>query len=108
MAEQILVRLTLFLVAFFALQRLLPHLIAKPQRWHGLIALAVATLVAFTATALLLDESMAQSLIAWALITLAIAVIWTLRWKALDHERQLRALREQRDQVTAPDQRLEP
>lgn len=97
MAEQIVVRLTLFLVAFFALQRLLPLVIKKPQRWHGLIALAIATLLAFTATALLLDESMAQSLIAWALITLAIAVIWTLRWKALDHERQLRAMRADRE-----------
>ena len=97
MAEQIIVRITLFLVAFFALQRLIPHLIAKPQRWHGLIALAAATLLAFVFTALLLDESLTQSLIAWALITLAIAVIWTLRWKALDHERQLRAMRQERD-----------
>jgi hypothetical protein len=105
MAEQILVRLTLFLVAFLALQRLLPHLITRPQRWHGLIVLAAATLIAFAATALLLDESMAQSLIAWALITLAIAAIWTLRWKALDHERQLRAMRQELDSADA---RIDP
>ena len=108
MAELILVRLTLFFVAFLVLRRLLPLVIANPQRWHGLIAMSVATLVAFVAAALLLGDSMTESLVAWALITLAIAVIWTLRWKAIDHERSLRAMREaaERDREvpdTAPD-----
>jgi len=97
MAELIVVRLTLFFVAFFAFRRLLPLLIAKPQRWHGVIAMALATLLAFVAAALLLGDAMGKSLAAWALITLAIAVIWTLRWKVLDHERQLRAMRAERE-----------
>jgi hypothetical protein len=97
MAELILVRLTLFLAAFFALRRAVPLVIAKPQRWHGLIAMALATLVAFVLGALLLGDAMGESLLAWALITLAIAVIWTLRWKMLDNERQLRAIRAERE-----------
>jgi len=98
MAELILVRLTLFLVAFFALRRLLPVVIRRPQRWHGLIALAVATLLAFVVTALLLDDSMGESLLAWALITLAIAIIWFVRWKTLDYERTMRRRHEPADQ----------
>jgi nucleoside permease NupC len=102
MAELIVVRLTLFLVAFFALQRLLPRLIAKPQRWHGLIALAVATLIAFVIAALLLGDSMAESLVAWALITLAIAIIWFVRWKTMDYERTMRRPREAPDAPSEP------
>ena len=94
MAELIVVRLTLFFAAFFALRRLLPVVIARPQRWHGVIAMAMATLIAFVAAALLLDDSMAQSLAAWALITLAIAIIWFVRWKTMDYERTMRHRRE--------------
>jgi hypothetical protein len=107
MAELILVRLTLFLVAFFALQRLLRLVVSKPQRWHGLVALALATLIAFAVAGVALGEPLGESMIAWAAITLVIAVIWTLRWKVLDHERQLRVLREQREQSMAPDQASE-
>jgi hypothetical protein len=89
MAELIVVRLTLFLVAFFALQRALPVVISRPQRWHGLGAMAVATLASFGVGALLLGDSMGESLGAWALITLVIAVIWVVRWKAIDHERAM-------------------
>ena len=98
MAELILVRLTLFLVAFFALRALLPLVIARPQRWHGLIAMAVATLLAFVITALMLDDSMAESLVAWALITLVIAIIWFVRWKTIDYERVLRHPRDPGEQ----------
>jgi hypothetical protein len=98
MTELILVRLTLFLAAFFVLRRLLPVVIEQPQRWHGLIAMAMATLLAFVAAALLLEDSMGQSLAAWALITLAIAVIWFVRWKTMDYERTMRRPREQNEQ----------
>jgi hypothetical protein len=102
MAELILVRLTLFFVAFFALRRLLPVVIQRPQRWHGLIAMALATLIAFVIAALLLDDSMGQSLVAWAVITLVIAMIWTLRWKTMDYERVLRRPREAPDAPNEP------
>jgi hypothetical protein len=108
MAELILVRLTLFFVAFFALRRLLPVVIERPQRWHGVIAMAMATLLAFVVGAILLDDSMGQSLIAWAVITLVIGVIWTLRWKVADHERGLQALRDQRKRAAVPDQASDP
>jgi len=102
MAELILVRLTLFFVAFFALRRLLPVAIERPQRWHGLIAMAAATLLAFVVAALLLDDSMGQSLAAWALITLVIAIIWFVRWKTMDYERVLRRPREAPDAPNEP------
>jgi len=102
MTELILVRLTFFFVAFFALRRLLPVIINRPQRWHGLIAMAVATLLAFVVAALLLDDAMGQSLAAWALITLAIAVIWFVRWKTLDYERTMRHRREAPDAPNEP------
>jgi hypothetical protein len=102
MAELILVRLTLFLVAFFALRRLLPIFIARPQRWHGVIGMALATLVAFVVGALVLDDSMGQSLAAWALITLAIAIIWFVRWKTMDYERTMRRPREASDAPNEP------
>ena len=108
MAELILVRLTLFVVAFFVLRRLLPLVIARPQRWHGVIAMALATLIAFGAGALLLDDSMGQSLVAWAVITLVIAVIWTVRWRTLDRERSLREARESMDRRLRSDQAQEP
>ena len=108
MAELIVVRLTLFFVAFFALRRLLPVVIEKPQRWHGLIAMGLATLIAFVAAALLLDDSMVQSLAAWALITLAIAVIWFVRWKTLDYERTMRRPREQNEQAVPVEPSLDP
>jgi hypothetical protein len=108
MTEQIIVRLTLFFVAFFALRRLLPVVIERPQRWHGVVAMAAATLLAFVVAALLLGDSMGQSLVAWAVITLVIALIWTVRWKTLDRERSLREARESMDRRLASDQAQEP
>jgi hypothetical protein len=79
--ELIIVRLTLFAVSFFVLQRLLIALVDRPNRAHGLGVLAASTLLSFVAAALMLDRSLTDSLIAWSVIYLAIAVVWYARWR---------------------------
>jgi hypothetical protein len=95
--ELIVVRLTLFAVSFFVLQRLLVALVDRPNRAHGLGVLAASTLLSFVATALMLDRSLTDSLIAWSVIYLVIAVVWYLRWRLQDREAKLIEQGELRD-----------
>lgn len=85
MAELISIRVVVFFVAFFALRPLMFMLIPQPNRAHGLGLLGVSTLVAFLASAFVLDEPVGQSLVAWAVIYVIIAVLWFARWKGADN-----------------------
>jgi hypothetical protein len=90
MAELIYVRIVLFAVAFFLLRPVMFMLIPKPNRGHGLGLLGVSTFVAFLAGALLLDDPIGDTLLAWFVIYAIIAFLWFARWKARDYERTRR------------------
>ena len=87
MAEVVSVRVFLFFVAFFLLRPVMLALIARPNRAHGLGLLGVSTFLAFAAGALMLDDPMGDTLLAWFVIYAIIAVLWFARWKGQDYDR---------------------
>jgi O-antigen/teichoic acid export membrane protein len=87
MAEVISIRVFLFFVAFFVLQPVLVLLLPRANRAHGLVLLAVSTLIAFMAGALILGDPLGDTLVAWFVITAIIAVLWFLRWWGGDYVR---------------------
>jgi hypothetical protein len=92
MADLITVRILVFLAAFFILRRLLPRVVERPKRIHGLGVMAVATLIAFLVGAAVFNDTLGDTLVAWAVIYLIIAVILFLRWKVIDRDAKLREL----------------
>ena len=90
MAEVVSVRVLLFFVAFFTLRPLMLALLPKPNRAHGLGLLGVSTFIAFLAGALLLDDPMGDTMLAWLVIFGIIAALWFARWKGQDYERTRR------------------
>ena len=87
MAEVISIRVFLFFVAFFLLRPLMLALIVRPNRAHGLGLLGVSTFVAFAAGALVLEDPMGDTLLAWLVIYAIIAALWFARWKGQDYDR---------------------
>jgi hypothetical protein len=92
MADLITVRILVFLAAFFVLRRLLPAVVERPRRIHGLGVMALATLIAFLVGAAVFNDPLGDTLVAWAAIYLVIAVILFLRWKVIDRDASLREL----------------
>jgi hypothetical protein len=92
--ELVYVRVFLFFVAFFLLRPVMFMLVPRPNRAHGLGLLGVSTLLAFLAGALLLGDSMGDTLVAWVVIYGIIAVLWFGRWKGQDYERTRRTRRD--------------
>jgi hypothetical protein len=90
MAEVVYVRVVLFLVAFFVLRPLMFLVIQTPSRAHALGLLGASTLVAFLAGAAILDDPLADTLLAWLVIFAIIAGLWFARWKGQDYERTRR------------------
>jgi hypothetical protein len=82
MVEVIALRLLIFLVALFGLRWLLRSLSVGPGLPVILVLLGVSSLVAFVATALLLEESTVSALVEWAVIYGLIAVIFVARRSA--------------------------
>ena len=96
MAEIISIRVFVFFVAFFVLRPLMLALIERPNRGHGLALLGVSTLIAFVTSALVLDDHMGDTLLAWAVIYAIIAALWFARWKGQDYERTRRRTRDEK------------
>jgi hypothetical protein len=87
MAELISVRVILFFVAFFALRPVMFAVLPRPSRAHALGLLGVSTLLAFVVGALVLDDPIGETLVAWVVIYAVIAALWFVRWKGGDYER---------------------
>ena len=108
MSEVISIRVFVFFVAFFLLRPPLLAVIARPNRFHGLGLLGVSTLVAFVASALVLEDPLGDVLLAWAVVYAIIAGLWWARWKGGDNEerwrRERRALSELPEQPRRPEQ----
>jgi hypothetical protein len=90
MGELISVRIFLFFVAFFLLRPVMFALLPKPNRAHGLGLLGISTFIAFLTGALLLDDPMGDTLLAWLVIYAIIAALWFARWKGQDYDRPRR------------------
>ena len=107
MAEVISIRVIVFFVAFFALRPLMFMLMGSPNRAHGLGLLAVSTFIAFLSSALVLDDPIGDTMLAWAVIYVIIALLWFARWKGADNrerwQRERREWDEARRQAQAPD-----
>jgi hypothetical protein len=99
MAETISIRVFVFFVAFFALRPLMLKLLPRANRAHGLALLGVSTLIAFVVGALVLDDPMGDTLVAWFVIYGIIAGLWFARWKGGDSEERWRR---QRRELEAP------
>ena len=91
MAEVVSIRVFLFFVAFFTLRPLMLALLPRANRAHGLGLLGVSTLIAFVLGALMLDDSMGDTLLAWFVIYAIIAGLWFARWKGQDYDRPHRS-----------------
>ena len=99
MAETISIRVFVFFVAFFVLRPVMLALVERPNRFHGLGLLGVSTLIAFVASALVLDDHLGDTLLAWLVIYAIIAGLWFARWKGGDNEARWR--RERADLLEA-------
>jgi hypothetical protein len=88
--ELVYVRVFLFFVAFFLLRPVMFLLIPRPNRAHGLGLLGVSTFVAFAVSAVVLDDPVGDTLLAWVVIYAIIAALWFARWKGQDYERTRR------------------
>ena len=106
MAEVISIRVFVFFVAFFLLRPLMLALVERPNRVHGLGLLGVSTFLAFGASALLLDDPMGDTMLAWLVIYGIIAGLWFARWKGGDNEERWR--RERRELTEAPQEQKTP
>jgi hypothetical protein len=82
MVEVIALRVFIFLVALFGLRWLLRSLSVGPGLPVILVLLGVSSLIAFVATAFLLEESAVSALVEWAVIYGLIAVIFVARRSA--------------------------
>ena len=100
MAEVISIRVFVFFVAFFLLRPLMLAVIERPNRFHGLGLLGVSTLIAFLTSALVLDDHLGDTLLAWLVIYAIIAALWFARWKGGDNEERWR--RQRRELTEAP------
>jgi hypothetical protein len=100
MAEVISIRVFVFFVAFFVLRPVMLALLPRANRAHGLGLLGVSTLIAFVVSAVVLDDHLGDTLIAWAVIYAIIAGLWFARWKGGDNEERWR--RERRALTEAP------
>lgn len=108
MADLITVRLLVFLGAFFALQGLMPMVIARPTRFHGLGIIGLASFIAFVAAALVLGDPLANALFAWFVLYCIITVFMYLRWRMVDYGEALRLREEERRGYGAPEDREPP
>jgi predicted permease len=90
MAELIFIRVFLFFVAFFLLRPVMFSVAPRPNRTHGLGLLGVSTLLAFVVGAVVLDDPIGDTLVAWAVIYAVIAALWFVRWKGAEYERTRR------------------
>lgn len=99
MAEIIYVRVMVFALAFFLLRPVMFMLIERPKRSHALGLLGVSTLIAFVTGAVVLDDSIGDSLVAWFVIYGIIAFLWALRWKGADNEERWRSERRAWDEA---------
>lgn len=99
MAELIYVRVMVFTLAFFLLRPVMFMLIERPSRMHALGLLGVSTFIAFVAGALILDDSVGDSLVAWVVIYGVISFLWALRWKGADNEERWRSERRAWDEA---------
>jgi hypothetical protein len=100
MAEVISIRVFVFFVAFFALRFVMLAAMPGAKRWHALVLLGVSSLIAFVLSALILDDSMGDTLLAWAVIFGIIALLWTAQWKGQEYRRF-------RDELMARDEVVE-
>lgn len=99
MAEIISVRVFLFFVAFFGLRPLMFALIRTPNRFHALGLLGVSTFLAFLVGALIFEDHIGDTMVAWFVIYAIIAFLWFARWKGQDYERVRRTRPEQAEET---------
>jgi hypothetical protein len=102
MAEVIAIRVGVFFVAFFALRYAMLAVMPGAKRGHALVLLGVSTFIAFVAGAVVLDDSMGDTLLAWFVIYVLICVLWMFRWKGQEWDRL------RRRQEGLPEDRYEP
>ncbi len=90
MAEVIAIRVGVFFVAFFVLRFGMLSVMPGAKRGHALVLLGVSTLIAFLVGAVVLDDSIADTLLAWLVIYAIISALWFGRWKGQEYDRSRR------------------